>query len=371
MPPSKLRGLVELLKFTQLSLFDSAPPPASSPVPSPSSTPAMAPVPGPALGPTAAQPRPSQPQPPRPPLTQQPSFLSPDPSTLTPSPRPRADGAALRQVVLHGQPVPYELKRARRRSIGFTVSEDGLRVSAPKWVTVGDIDKALQQKAEWILRKLVEQRERARRTQAARVHWGDGCSLPYLGEPLIVVLDPSLTGARLDEGRADAQGTLSTVARRMLYLGLPQNATPHQIRDTVQAWLQRQAKAWFEPRCRHFAQQLGVTMTGLRLSSAQTRWGSANVDGIIRLNWRLIHFSPALIDYVVAHELSHLLEMNHSPRFWAVVRSVMPDYELARDRLKQAVLPLMDADSDSDSDGSAGHGVGTDRGHDHAPMVGY
>lgn len=368
MPPSKLRGLAELLKFTQLSLFDSAPPPASSPAVPRSEPravpPAVAPVPGPAAGPeTALRPQTLTPQPP---LTRQPSFLSPDATTLAPSPRPRADDTALRQVMLHGQPVPYELKRARRRSIGFTVSEDGLRVSAPKWVALGDIDKALQQKAEWILRKLVEQRERARRTQAARVHWGDGCSLPYLGEPLIVVLDPSLTGARLDEGRSDAQGTLSTVARRMLYLGLPQTATPHQIRDTVQAWLQRQAKAWFEPRCRHFAVQLGVTMTGLRLSSAQTRWGSANADGIIRLNWRLIHFSPALIDYVVAHELSHLLEMNHSPRFWAVVRSVMPDYELARDRLKQAVLPLMDADGD----GSDVHGSGADHGHDRPPMMG-
>jgi len=313
MPPSKLRGLAELLKFTQLSLFDSAPPPASEPP--------RAPEPG-AVAPSPAAPRPGL--------------------DLVPPPRARADGASARQVLLHGQSIPYELKRARRRSIGFTVSEDGLRVSAPKWVALGDIDKALQQKGEWILRKLVEQRERARRTQAARVHWGDGCSLPYLGEPLIVVLDPTQTGARLDEGRADAQGTLSTVPRRMLYLGLPQHATPDQIRDTVQAWLQRQAKAWFEPRCRHFASELGVTMTGLRLSSAQTRWGSANADGVIRLNWRLIHFSPALIDYVVAHELSHLLEMNHSPRFWAVVRSVMPDYELARDRLKQAVLPLMD-----------------------------
>lgn len=298
MPPSKLRRLAGLLNFTQLSLFDTEPDPA----------------------------------PPRP---------APDP--VVPPPRLRGDvGASVRQVLLQGQAIPYELKRARRRSIGFTVSEDGLRVSAPKWVPLGDIDNALQQKGDWILRKLVEQRERARRTQAARIHWGDGCSLPYLGEPLIVVLDPSMTGARLDEGQADPQPTLATVPRRMLYLGLPQNAAPEQIRDAVQAWLQRQARQRFEQRCRHFADPLGVTMTGLRLSSAQTRWGSASADGMIRLNWRLIHFSPALIDYVVAHELAHLKEMNHSPRFWAVVRSVFPEYELARDRLKQAVLPLMD-----------------------------
>lgn len=302
MPPSKLsklRELAGLLNFTQLSLFDSAPDPAPArPVPD-----------------------------------------------LVPPPRVRPEGgAASRHVQLQGQSIPYDLKRARRRSIGFTVSEDGLRVSAPKWVALAEIDKALQQKGDWILRKLVEQRERARRTQAARVHWGDGCSLPYLGEPLIIVLDPGLTGARLDEGETDAQGTLSSVARRMLYLGLPQQASPDQIRDTVQAWLQRQARQRFEQRCRHYAAELGVTMSGLRLSSAQTRWGSASASGMIRLNWRLIHFSPTLIDYVVAHELAHLREMNHSPRFWAVVQSVMPDYERVRTRLKQAVLPLLDSD---------------------------
>lgn len=308
MLPSKRRGLGTLLnKFTQLSLFDAEPTPAPP-----------TPVPDPLVPAPRSRVEPGSPG------------------------SPGATGASLRQVSLQGQAIPYELKRARRRSIGFTVSEDGLRVSAPKWVPLGDIDNALQQKADWILRKLVEQRERAKRTQAARILWGDGCSLPYLGEPLIVVLDPSMTGARLDEGQADPQPTLATVPRRMLYLGLPQNAEPEQIRDAVQAWLQRQARQRFELRCRHFAEPLGVTMTGLRLSSAQTRWGSASADGMIRLNWRLIHFSPALIDYVVAHELAHLKEMNHSPRFWAVVRSVFPEYELARDRLKQAVLPLMD-----------------------------
>ncbi|UXH77867.1 M48 family metallopeptidase [Roseateles amylovorans] len=310
MLPSKLRSLAELLKFSQLSLFDSDPPPAPAPA--------------------VLRPVPSAP---------------PAPDSTPPAPaleRPESSAGG-RHVLLQGRSIPYDLKRARRRSIGFTVSEEGLRVSAPKWVPVAEIEKALQQKGEWILRKLVEQRERARRTQAARVDWADGCSLPYLGEPLIVVLDPGLTGARLDAGTADPQGTLSAVPRRLLYLGLPQRAEPEQIRDAVQSWLQRQARQLFEQRCRHFAAQLDVTMTGLRLSSAQTRWGSANADGVIRLNWRLIHFSPALIDYVVAHELAHLREMNHSPRFWAVVRSVMPDYEHARDRLKQAVLPLMDA----------------------------
>jgi predicted metal-dependent hydrolase len=106
--------------------------------------------------------------------------------------------------------------------------------------------------------------------------------------------------------------------------------------------LQRQARRIFEDRCKHFAQQLQVRVTRLSLSSAQTRWGSASAEGSIRLNWRLIHFAMPSIDYVVAHELAHLREMNHSARFWDVVKSVMPDYEQARGTLKDGMVPLLD-----------------------------
>ncbi|HJV97061.1 MAG TPA: SprT family zinc-dependent metalloprotease, partial [Albitalea sp.] len=190
----------------------------------------------------------------------------------------------------------------------------------------------------WILRKLREQHERAQRLQQAKVDWRDGTSIPFLGEPVIIVLDPRATGAVLHS----ADDTLPGVARLTLHIGLPQTAAPEQIRDAVQSWLQRQAKRVFEERCRHFTQQLGVRYTRLALSSAQTRWGSASADGSIRLNWRLIHLAMPTIDYVVAHELAHLREMNHSPRFWDVVRSVMPDYELARGTLKEDVLPVFD-----------------------------
>ena len=82
--------------------------------------------------------------------------------------------------------------------------------------------------------------------------------------------------------------------------------------------------------------------TRLALSSAQTRWGSASADGSIRLNWRLVHLPMSTIDYVVAHELAHLRHMDHSPRFWDVVRSVMPDYEVVRSGLRDDVLPVFD-----------------------------
>ena len=83
-------------------------------------------------------------------------------------------------------------------------------------------------------------------------------------------------------------------------------------------------------------------MTRLSLSSAATRWGSANANGAIRLHWRLIQLPLPTIDYVVAHELAHLREMNHSPRFWAVVRSVVPDYRAARRQLGSEPLAAWD-----------------------------
>jgi predicted metal-dependent hydrolase len=234
--------------------------------------------------------------------------------------------------------VAYALKRVRRRSIGFIVGAEGLSVNAPRWVGLGDIEAALREKADWILRKLREQQERAQRQLQARIDWRDGAAVPFLGETVLVVLDPRATGAVLN---SDAQA-LPGVPRLTLHVGLPHTALPEQIRDAVQSWLQRQARRIFQERVEHFAERLGVRCTRLALSSAQTRWGSASADGSVRLNWRLVHFALPTIDYVVTHELAHLREMNHSPRFWDVVRSVLPDYERMRGQLKDDVLPAFE-----------------------------
>jgi predicted metal-dependent hydrolase len=140
---------------------------------------------------------------------------------------------------------------------------------------------------------------------------------------------------------AAAEG-LPGVPSRLLRVGLPHTATPQQIRDAAQSWLQRQARRVFEERCAIYADRLEVRVRRISLSSAATRWGSANADGSIRLNWRLIHFGLPIIDYVVTHELAHLREMNHSPAFWGVVRSVLPDYEHSRHALRHGTVPVLD-----------------------------
>jgi predicted metal-dependent hydrolase len=268
--------------------------------------------------------------------TRPPTPHAPPPAQLAPATfkHPRAS----REIRLDGHPVGYEFRRARRKTIGFSVGTEGLTVSAPRWVTLGEIESALHEKARWILAKLQQQDERARRIASQRIDWRDGTSIPFLGETAIVVLDPRTTGSVLHS----ADATLPGVPRLTLHVGLPQHASPEQIRDAVQSWLQRQARRVFEQRCSHFAAQLGVRWTRLSLSSAATRWGSASADGAIRLHWRLIHFALPTIDYVVAHELAHLRVMDHSPRFWDVVRSVIPDVERLREGLRDELLPAFD-----------------------------
>lgn len=326
----------------QLLLFDALPSPPASPHSSPQVPPRAAP-PQPSATPDA-----------------RPGAAPPSPSTplVTPLVTPAPSGAgSIRAIRLGEHVVAYRLRRARRRTIGFVVGADGLTVSAPRWVSLADIEAALLEKSRWICARLVESRERARRLEAARIDWRDGARVPFLGAPLVVVLDPRTPGVVLDAaepapgpgaeaasvaGDAAAAGrTTARVGERRLRVGLPAPAAPEQIRDAVQGWLQRQARRVFEERCSHFAERLGVRVGRLALSSAATRWGSASADGSIRLNWRLVHFTLPVIDYVVAHELAHLREMNHGPRFWDVVRSVLPGFEHARDALRDPDLPLL------------------------------
>ncbi len=248
---------------------------------------------------------------------------------------PRANA----QVHLGDAVVGYELRRGQRRTIGFSVGAEGLVVSAPRWVTKAQVHEALLEKSAWIVRKLGETRERHERMASSRIDWKDGAVLPFLGEDLRVVLDPrhgfKAASAMLRDAVDPAPGT----PRMLLQLALPLQATPDQIRDTVQAWLMRQARRIFIERLDHFAPLLQVQWRKLALSSAGTRWGSARSDGSIRLHWRLVHFRMPVIDYVVAHELSHLRVMDHSPRFWDTVATVVPEYAQLRGQLKEETLP--------------------------------
>lgn len=298
-----LRGLVQLT----LDLFE--PPPAAAPAPAP----AVAAPAGPPAEPLSAVLAPA-------------SFH-----------HPRGN----RQSVLDGTVVGYLFERARRRSIGFTVGPEGLVVRAPGWVPLREVESALQARRRWILGKLQEARSRLDRRESVRIAWGDGAEFPFLGAPVRVVLDPRRdwgAGGAVLRG-AGPGGAAEPAGPLALHVGLPQQAGPEQVRDAVQAWLMGQARRLFTERLDHFAPQLGVRWQRLVLSSAATRWGTAHADGTIRLNWRLMHLRLPVIDYVVAHELAHLRVMDHSPRFWETVATVVPDWKDLRGQLREDPVP--------------------------------
>lgn len=244
---------------------------------------------------------------------------SPPPSTVPDTPIPPGH----RRLRLDNLNLDYRLLRSKRKTIGFLIDDDGLRVTAPRWVTVAEIESAIASKQQWIFRKINEQRERSVRRLQPPMEWRDGATLPYLGLDITVrVADASNAGVRFDE------------ATRELHVSLPASASEQQLKDRVQGWLQSEARRVFAERLDLFAEKLGVSFKSFALSSASTQWGSCTADGRIRLNWRLMHFALPNIDYVVAHELSHLREMNHGPQFWATVQSVLPEFESARKALR-------------------------------------
>jgi hypothetical protein len=152
--------------------------------------------------------------------------------------------------------------------------------------------------------------------------WQDGERLLYLGNPvqLCLTLDACSRKPELEAGR--------------LLIALPSPENAAVVSRKVLQWYRREALEDFTRRTQLLTNRLGVEMPPIALSSARTRWGSCNSRGEIRLNWRLIQAPPHIIHYVVAHELAHLKEMNHSPKFWAIVGKLCPGYIATRKELK-------------------------------------
>jgi hypothetical protein len=255
-----------------------------------------------------------------------------DPPPPEPSAAP-VTAAGTRRLAVGAEPIHYTLRRARRRSIGFTIDDRGLTVAAPRWVSVAEIEAAIAEKQRWIRRKLAEWRQWQSRQPLQRVHFGDGGSLLLLGQPVTLRLRPDAESTRLRDDAAAAE----------LHLALPPLAGEAQVRDAVLAWLKAEARRVLGERLQLMAARQDVQPRSWSLSSARSQWGACTHDGHIRLNWRLVHFALPVVDYVVAHELAHLRELNHSPRFWQAVGDLLPGFEAARDEVKKldlAALPI-------------------------------
>ncbi|AEC18587.1 hypothetical protein PT7_0047 [Pusillimonas sp. T7-7] len=247
-------------------------------------------------------------------------------------------GARWREVQAPEQTIGFVLQRSRRKSIGLTINDDGLQVRAPNWITLAQIDSAVVEKSAWVLEKLRLSQARQQQLATADAQWHHGGRIPYLGKRIVLNLDSTRRAAAFSGALFEPQDD------DLLYLALPASAERNRIRDSAHSWLQQQARIWFGQRLQHFLNANNLVIRRWRLSAAATRWGSCSSDGNIMLNWRLIHFQPDIIDYVIAHEIAHLRELNHSKNFWQEVDRILPGFERARDALRQydpSTLPLI------------------------------
>ena len=237
-----------------------------------------------------------------------------------------AVGETSRTIALGDRIVPYTLRRARRRTLGLTIDHRGLRVGAPHRTPLAEVENMIRKHADWVAQKLDEWRSRRRPAPQPLV---DGTRLPYLGGWLEIRLGQGSGRACWTE---DATPVLTLLPR-----------SPDQAGALLGRALRRQALAVLGARLARQAARFGITVPPLALSSARTRWGSCSLKSGIRLNWRLIHGEPHLIDYVIVHELAHLTEMNHGARFWAIVERYFPEHRGAREALKKlsGSLPVL------------------------------
>jgi predicted metal-dependent hydrolase len=223
-------------------------------------------------------------------------------------------------IELGGRRLEYRFARRRRRTLGITVDGDGLKVAAPLRAPWQEIEAFLRHKERWILTKLDEW---SRVAPPPVLECATGERLPFFGEPRELQVRQGRRGVH-EEGEQ-----LVVCARK--------GARPLPV---LVGWLKQKALAALAPRAAHFSGRLGLGAPRVALSNARTQWGLCTEEGVIRLSWRLVHVAPALADYVVAHEVAHLVELNHSRRFWSVVSELYPAWREARERLELAGASL-------------------------------
>jgi predicted metal-dependent hydrolase len=234
--------------------------------------------------------------------------------------RTRLGAEVVRAVRLNGRVITYRLRRSSRRTLALYVDRVGIRAAAPRWVAITEIERFMREKERWIFTKLAE----SATAQTPSFQCGDGSELRIFGEPR----------------RVELHGAASEIAAEGHRLLVPLHfSAPEVLRGRVLDWIKADALERFSAWARELAPLIGVAVPGVRLSNAATRWGSCSIRrdgaGSIRLNWRLALLPPELARYVVAHELAHLREMNHSRRFWSWVGKAYPDYLAAERELRR------------------------------------
>ncbi len=218
-----------------------------------------------------------------------------------------------RTVVAGSARIEYTLIQTVRNSVLFqTLPEGVIRVYAPKWMRLRDIDQMVRERAGQLLemgRSVDRRLDEDRRNHPVT----DGSTTLIEGVPHIIRLKKGLqSGGIVEAGE--------------LRLSLPEPESDPAVRGVIRAVLSARALERIRERVDHYAPLIGVRPGRIAIREQKTRWGSCSSKGNLNFNWKLIMAPKEVLDYVVIHELCHLHEFNHSPRFWALVQHQMPDY---------------------------------------------
>lgn len=212
----------------------------------------------------------------------------------------------------------YRLVRSKRRTLAITVDSDAnCVVRAPMKMPRREIESFIEEKTLWILAKQREMQLKSSKAQHLQPRLEDGAEWNIAGRRLIL---------RFVSGMPKN------------YACFTESALECRCNITEKAlikFLKQFAKDYFTWRVSELAAAIGAKPRDVKVSEAQARWGSCSAQNILNFSWRLIFAPPALIDYVVVHELCHIGCMNHSPAFWQRVAALIPDYAIRRKQLKE------------------------------------
>ena len=218
--------------------------------------------------------------------------------------------------------ITYRLKRSkRRRTVGLKLDpEKGLVVYCPQSVSRRRLEEVLHRNSKWIREK--SRQAEARRAAMPQVRWTPGARLPFRGVhyPLELFFRGRKRELRLIEGRLQL----------ILPAKISSCLSEGELRDQMHLSFRAAARETIAARVAFFEQVVGVHPRSIRIKGQKTRWGSCSARGLLNFNWRLILAPPPVLDYVVVHELCHLVHLNHSSSFWARVKAVLPAYPEAR-----------------------------------------
>lgn len=210
----------------------------------------------------------------------------------------------------------YNVVFSQRKKLTITVERDrSIKVYAPEGTSVEKIQAIIESKKLWIYEKTRHKQKYDPLPHAPGKELVTGESLPYLGKNYQIEL-------------VDTDGGIHFSQK----FSVPRNLIGNK--RVFQDWYQEKAKEKILPRVISHAKNLGVTYKEAKISDSKLRWGSCTPNDNVIFNWRLIKAPMFVIDYVIVHELAHLLESNHTPRFWNIVKAQIADMEKAKEWLK-------------------------------------